>query len=114
MKLRNKKTGEIGVINLKVYGDETEYVYDTVETLYKEWEDITPKDPLIKDKDLRDIIRLWAKYHNIVTLRYKKLNDIFGCYYLIDTQGYFSIDVDIDYLKIGKAYTITELCGSKE
>lgn len=110
MKLRNKKTGEIGVINLKIYGDDAEYVYDTIETLYKEWEDNIPKEPLIKDPKIRKAVRAWAEVDEIEAV------EIVSKYQLISLDEQCSIEffkeIYPDYVH-NEEHTITELCGEE-
>lgn len=51
MKLRNKKTGEIGNFALvRAIGDIN---YTSLAELNEEWEDYEPKEPLIKDEKIR-------------------------------------------------------------
>ena len=45
MKLRNKKTGEVKEFN-------------------EDWEDVEPKEPLIKDEKFRKAVRAWAEANN--------------------------------------------------
>lgn len=66
------------------------------------------EEPLIKDKEIRKLVRLWAKYHNADILRYSKLNGIDGHYL---KAGLYSIDIDVETLKVGRFYTIKQLCG---
>lgn len=110
MKLRNKKTGEIGVINLKIYGDDAEYVYDTIETLYKEWEDNIPKEPLIKDPKIRKAVRAWAEVNDIERVKYS---------YDGNCLWYGDDEIGFKYLEplalaLNVYYTIKELCGEEE
>ena len=65
--------------------------------------------PLIKDKKIREVIRLWAKVNDVYELIYDEsedsLNDIFRN--TICFNGLLG-------LEDGKTYTIAELCGEEE
>ena len=116
MKLRNKNTGEIGVINLKVYGDDTNYVYDKLETLYEDWEDIVPKELLIKDEKIRRAVLAWSSAYN--ESREKEVRCIQFC------EGTDLVATDNCMCRITlpslpellhlNVYTIKELCGEDE
>lgn len=123
MKVRNKTTGEIkeakvlGVIGMYQAGKVwSSGEYSTLEELYNDWETYIPKEPLIKDEEVRNIVRLWAKYHNADILRYLQKRDIDGQYlkghYL--KAGLNTIDIDVENLNVGMFYTIAELCGDEE
>jgi hypothetical protein len=58
MKLQNNKTGEIGVINLKIYGDNAEYNYESLKEFNEDWGEV--KYPLIKNEKLKEIFRKWS------------------------------------------------------
>lgn len=121
MKLRNKRTGEIGELagakRLTVYepdmplcGNSILGVYDTLAELNKEWEDYIPKEPLIKDEKIRKALRAWAE-----------ANSMTCCHYECGEfeQEYAEIGAGIsfggktDYLE-ERHYTIAELCGEEE
>lgn len=83
MKLRNKKTGEIGKLHCDMnvspakYGvfEDTDirgnyWEYDSLAELNEEWEDYMPKEPLIKDEKVSKAIRAWAEANEIVTVEY--------------------------------------------
>lgn len=110
MKLRNKITGEVGVINLKVYGDEAEYCYDSLETLYKEWEDYTPKEPLIKDEKIRKALRAWADANDE-----KEINVSGGCLATLFQGLHTKLDIELccSWTRDG-VYTLIELCGEEK
>lgn len=73
--------------------------------------DYVPTEPLIKDKEVRSMVRLWAKIHNVDILCYLKLNGIVGHYL---KAGNYTIDIEIESLITGKYYTLKELCGEEE
>ena len=68
-----------------------------------------PKDPLIKDEKIREIVRPWAKVNDATELKYdveeNSLEDIF--------RNSISFNRVLD-LKDGEQYTIAELCGEEE
>ena len=72
MKLRNKKTGEIGEIryeNHALYVDTKggfTYWLRTIAKLNDEWEDV-PAEPLIKDEKIREAVRAWAEANRDVS-----------------------------------------------
>ena len=107
MKVRNKKTGEIWDIVKVLTCDYPSY--ETLKQLNEDWEDCTPKEPLIKDDKIREIIRLWAKVNGVVGLTYNapenSLTDIFRNE--ISFNGCLGLDD-------GCFYTANELCGEEE
>lgn len=67
MKLRNKKTGEIieldyitvneYIITLHTNNPKTEeYCYSKLLSIYEDWEDYTPVEPLIKDEKVKKLL----------------------------------------------------------
>lgn len=126
MKLINKKTGEIidGGDYLNVYDDldhqGKSWHYNSLAELNKDWEDYTPKEPLIKDAGARDVMRLWAKVNHIpinaTTIEYHFVESLCGT-----ESEFWDNNLHIMfYGKIapnaihGKIYTIDELCGEEE
>lgn len=124
MKLRNKKTGEVidlDIANIKAqYGGISvipepiklggnEYVYYSLEGLVHEWEDYKPAEPLIEDKEIREIIRAWADVNDAGKLKYNSdensLDDIY--------RNTITFNRGLG-LKDGHSYTISELCGEEE
>ena len=121
MKLRNKKTGEIIVpsdYTFASYDDGIRYkhhIYYSLAELNEEWEDYKPKEPLIKDEKVRNVVRAWAEVCGLSYVTYKQASNEF---YDPDTRGAFAIrfrliPVEV-YLEDGECYTITELCGEEE
>lgn len=117
MKLRNKKTGEIKDLEcITVFdrpgkndiGDAEDEFY-TIAELNEEWEDYKPKEPLIKDEKIREIIILWTKINGVGRLRYyadeNSLEDIF--------RNSISFNQLLG-LKDGCYYNTQELCGEDE
>lgn len=83
--------------------------YSTIEELLEYWETYKPKEPLIKDDKIREIIRLWAKVNGVIGLTYNapenSLTDIFRNE--ISFNGCLGLDD-------GCFYTTKELCGESE
>ena len=113
MKLRNKKTGETySMWHICIGGEEITSVKQFNDT----FEDYTPQEPLINDKDVRNIIRYIASTYgsdqvyvtNFGTgdIKIKFSFENAGSTYLC-----FSLNTGI-HVPDG-LYTITELCGEK-
>ncbi len=68
-----------------------------------------PKEPLIKDEEIREIIRAWAKVNDATRLKYNydenSLDDIY--------RNTITFNMGLG-LKDGEDYTIAELCGTPE
>lgn len=121
MKLRNKKTGEIGInegedIEDKRFCIRSEktgriYVYDSLAGLNEEWEDYKPAEPLIKNEKVRGIVQAWSNENMVKRLTaYYKLGEgttLESCGAKITFYGDFG-------LRNGAAYTIAELCGEDD
>ena len=119
MKLRNKVTGELGELKdfindgfiVKVPDGRgiAGYKYDSLTALNKEWEDYKPTEPLIEDKEIREIIRAWANVNDSTKLKYNydenSLDDIY--------RNSITFNMGLG-LEDGKEYTIPELCGEEE
>ena len=126
MKLRNKKTGEIveplssGPIDLYFYLNKYEEnevdrkTYQSLSELNSEWEDYTPKEPLIKDEKIRKAIRAWAEANEIETVDYDKYWVAFGRD--DKTISFRDYDKCLGFygLEDNGTYTIDELCGEDE
>ena len=126
MKLRNKKTGEIveplssGPIDLYFYLNKYEEnevdrkTYQSLSELNSEWEDYTPKEPLIKDEKIRKAIRAWAEANEIETVDYDKYWVAFGRD--DKTISFKDYDKCLGFygLEDNGTYTIDELCGEDE
>lgn len=128
MKLRNKRTGEVVVEVNKIglvwnrFGMPADIgQYDSLAELNEEWEDYTPKEPLIKDddKERRKLLKNWASINGLVEVFYHELRGGGGCYFELPSrlmrQGYSIMFSDIfEGLEDEKGYTIAELCGEEE
>ena len=122
MRLRNKKTGEIveplssGPIDLYFYLNKYEEnevdrkTYQSLAELNSEWEDYTPKEPLIKDEKIRKAVRAWAEANDITEINVASSGyELWGG--IDDWCIHFGGNPfkDIKPLK----YTIDELCGDE-
>lgn len=127
MKLRNKKTGEVVVEVNKIglvwnrFGMPADIgQYDSLAELNEEWEDYHPKEPLIKDAGMREVLRLWAKVNlipsNAFTIEYHLAETLTGT----ETEFWDNNLHIMFYGNIapnavhGKVYTIDELCGEEK
>ena len=132
MKLRNKKTGEIGdllgteraagliIIDIDFYdGNPIAFDYTSIAELNKDWEDYKPAkpEPLIKDEKIRKAVRAWAGVNKYERLSYW-CKDGEGCFSFFDRESENEIMFDnLDGVKgitDDKTYTIAELCGEEE
>ena len=127
MRLRNKKTGEIveplssGLIDLYFYLNKYEEnevdrkTYQSLAELNSEWEDYTPKEPLIKDEKIRKAVRAWAEANEISQAQFDRYisgfsasDDEHNILSMISFDGFVFMFVD------GESYTIDVLCGEGE
>ena len=123
MLLRNKKTGkitEIEEVNLIVHDDKCDCYesfaeYHSLAGLNADWEDYTPKEPLIKDEKIRKAVRAWAEANEISQAQFDRYTSGFSAsddghnlLSMISFDGFVFMFVD------GKYYTIDELCGEEE
>ena len=125
MKLRNKKSGDIGFLLASKYLGRYEIVnddykplatYDSISKVIEEWEDYKPEEPLIKDEKVRNIVKEWAVCSRVSLVRHY-FSDGLSSFIFIDEEGNdFCLDfnLSIDTLECDKIYTITELCGEHE
>jgi len=123
MRLRNKKTGEIGELSgvnriivyepeMPLCGNSILGEYDTLAKLNEEWEDYEPAEPLIKDPKIRKAVRAWAEandYPKTMELYYNAPNFV-----LRSDISTIEFDKEIEPLQHGEQHTIEELCGSEE
>ena len=126
MKLRNKKTGELGKLHCDMNVNHTKYgvfedtdirghywEYDTLAELNTEWEDYEPKEPLIKDEKIRKAVRAWAELIPSAQVRYDHSDGRFYTHsdYIVPYSISFPVILGLDGTK---DYTIAELCGEEE
>ena len=126
MKLRNKKTGELGKLHCDMNVNPTKYgvfedtdirghywEYDSLSELNEEWEDYEQEKPLIKDEKVRKAIMTWYEALPLYDLAEKRIlfsnGDFCVGIYRIDCGNYVALK-DIKE----RFYTIKELCGDDE
>lgn len=129
MKLRKKNTGEIGIINLTVITDDSNYCYETLENLLNEWYVANPTEPLIKDEKVRKAVRAWYELFDESQLGQFEDGKYIAVGYrefvlqTLDTSLTYTFELPfIDGMQILKErwglgadyYTIIELCGEEE
>lgn len=129
MKLRNKKTGEMG--ELHYYPDKDYHfaveakdptqtrIYETLAKLIEDWEDYKPKEPLIKDEKIRKAVRAWAEASGTTSIVVFDCNNA-PCMKIDEMEfaengGRVSIAFKTsEKIDTSKAYTVTELCGEEQ
>lgn len=144
MKLRNKKTGEVDDILFATYavtgnlslskmdensenGYEDIAKYKTLSELNDEWEDYTPREPLIKHEKIRKAIKAWADLNDIKYIEpcARSNKDNYRIVGFNAVGRSFTMEISNEYecritmgqassRKMRNAYTITELCGEEE
>lgn len=130
MKLRNKKTGVIGHLlttkdleKCEIINDNYELFksYNSLTELNEEWEDYTPKEPLIKDEKIRKAVRAWAEASEVNSQEIKasigtRCTEFIG-WRKDEVHGIgigFRNPSGIENIEDGEPYTIAELCGEEE
>ena len=128
MRLRNKKTGGVGVLEATTYhGGRPDNIvevyetgfgavrvlaqYNTLSELLEEWEDYKPKGSLIKDERIRKIVRALFDVWEVEDVK-------------IDSNKYFLVTtieaigkgwkLEIPNIDINGVFKLTELCGEEE
>lgn len=124
MKLRNKQSGNIydsDQITFVIYGGEygeVEETYLSLDELNSDWEEVKPKEPLIKDEKIRKAVRAWAEANVINSGHYYNTDIKFNAtehrLQWIQTAIEFNDIMGLDNLEDGGTYTIDELCGEEE
>lgn len=133
MKLRNKNHGGLGKVDYAQFGHIViypidkdgyaiggdKYVYNTLAALNKEWEDYTPKEPLIEDENIRKAVRAWFEANEISykdVLRVRRTNS--EVWSIVHEESYgreiiieFFGNEPGDNILSEKPYYINELCG---
>lgn len=113
MKLRNKNTGEIWDIGKILTNDYPSY--DRLKDIIDDFEDIS-SEPLIKDKQTREEIKLFAYRNEIGCFRYQARNG--ALYNEADNGAVISLEVsdieEVGNLVDGYLYTLDELCGESD
>lgn len=115
MKLRGKKTGEI--VELKLVQVHNKYSVErevsflngekiTLQLLINNFDDVE-EEPLIKNKEVREAIRAWAKVCSIEKCSYDGDGEFYTkCHRIV-------LDCSTEELSHG-IYSIAELCGEEE
>lgn len=124
MKLRNKKTGEVGIATFKQYSKYEylahirlhfggkDYKFETIKKLTETFEDYAPAEPLIKDEKVRKAIKVWARLNKVKEVMF---DEYWHSFRDVDMVISFLFTFrDFDCLEDGKRYTIAELCGEEE
>lgn len=121
MKLKNKKTGEVvelferGPIDLYFYPNNKDLIdrktYQSLAELNADWEDYTPKEPLIKDEKIRKAVRAWAEVNGIGGCICK---EEIHCITFETERGMFISFENADPIPPEGNFTIAELCGEEE
>lgn len=128
MRLRNKKTGEIGKLHCDMNASPTKYgvfedtdirghywEYDSLAKLNADWEDYAPKEPLIKDEKIRKAVRAWAEACCIETIEITHSRKcILRAISAITGDDEICIDREIGQILDERVYNIDELCGEEE
>ena len=131
MRLRNKKTGEIGQIGYvatqdgqiiveDISGEEYPYSvicsYKSLAELNEEWEDYTPTKPLIEDEAKRSVFKAWAEILGRdlekADFKYDAERNSFNCY-IADSTIEFANGEGINCVD-REVYTFRALCGEEE
>lgn len=121
MKLRNKRTGEVGKLHCDMnvipakYGvfEDTDirghyWEYDSLAELNEDWEDCKPAEPLIKDEKIRNLVRAWGDGNDAINVQ-------FDAFWRGFRHNNSTITVWEDLpLEDNKIYSIAELCGEEE
>ena len=90
--------------------------YYSLSELNEDWEDYTTKEPLVRAKEIREEIKLFAFRNEIDCFRYQARN---GALYNEASNGaVISLEVsdirEVEHLVDGCLYTIDDLCGDEE
>lgn len=124
MKLRNKKTGKVGWLELYYDDNDNKMIavldeksnyhpYDSLAELNEEWEDYKPAEPLIKDEKIRKAVRAWAELVPSAQVRYDIHEGRLYTYsdYIMPYSISFPTRLGLDEMT---DYTIAELCGKDD
>ena len=119
MKLRNKKTGKVQTCDFAVISDDFRrdgelckleshiFIFRSIKQLNEEYEDYTPKEPLIKDEKIRKAVRAWAEACDVERCHYEGDGDF--------ATRWHGIKLDCSQIELDEGfYTIAELCGEGE
>ena len=119
MRLRNKKTGEIGFCEFHIVHSDPNapLYYHSLREVLEDWEDVDSNNatniPYIKDEKIRKTIRAWAEANEIVYIVRFDGTTLADC----NNECYISFDVDesvFNDVPFGRNLTVDELCGEEE
>lgn len=123
MKLRNKKTGEAGYLELEK-GDDERYIglrvykndfmykrYNSLAELNAEWEDYEPPMLKIKSEKICKIVRDWYEYHDTNLPIYREDACTLSIDHTARIEFWDRVFADLNEYK---PYTIEELCGDEK
>ena len=110
MRLRNKKTGNIALVNEFLVCDVFSG-YKTLSDFLEDWEDSELKEPLIKDEKVRKAVRAWAEANGVGGCICK---EEIHCITFETERGMFISFEDADPIPPEGNFTIAELCGEEE
>lgn len=131
MKLRNKKNGKVytacRVCFYEPIDDVEKRNWKTLKEFCEDWEDYTPKEPLIKDEKIRKAVRAWADMNDIRYIepcaRSSKDNyrivgfNALGRSFTMELSNEYECRITMGQAlsrKNRNAYAIAELCGEDE
>ena len=126
MKLRNKKTGQVGTFiiskdHFKCVDLGCVPFYFSLSGLLAEWADVedinVPSMPFIKDEKIRKAVRAWAEANEL--LIFKVVNEHFNCSKIIGYGDHnigsrIGFKTTIAHANKDQLYSIAELCGEEE
>lgn len=102
----------------RVYTDAGWADYNSLAELNEEWEDYTPKEPLIKDEKIRKAVRAWAEADDLDNFRVQNQHfnecKIIGYTAGANKASFIDFQTTIAHADSKKLYTIAELCGEEE
>ena len=122
MKLRNKKTGKIIECKNIVFTHCNAFALDweqytpnvnSLTELNEEWEDYKPAEPLIRDKNIRDAIRAWAKSNLVERVKFEYVKGTGSVFAYSDFGAKIIFYGDLR-LTNRTTYEIDDLCGEEE
>lgn len=122
MKVVNKESSKLKTLGITLDGIKCEF--DNLTELInflKQYRDYMPAtEPLIQDKEVRELVRLFAKVHHISCFRYKVYGNRDNSVFLEAWDSKMQSDIDmnlpapISSLDSNEVYTTIELCGEEE
>ena len=129
MKLRNKKTGEVGKLHCDMNVIPTKYgvfedtdirghywEYDSLAELNEEWEDYSPPEPLIEKRSHRGVLRAAAQMSGTSKAHVCKSDRAEVVLFEFNGKEICSVELKDKGIHTDHDgwYTIAELCGEEE